>query len=117
MARVSSFLIRYFSNYYTLHRSHLAVRAAPLDPRLTSIYNSQKNRKNYQIIALLACLTSYTIQNNVEFMRISFLCHTTHKKWLNSHEHFFSISARYLSCCCTVRANFHSCHFLTKTRT
>ena len=28
------FLIRYFSNYYTLHRSDLAARAAPLDPRL-----------------------------------------------------------------------------------
>ena len=32
--RVLSFLIRYFSNYYTLHRSDLAARAAPLDPRL-----------------------------------------------------------------------------------
>ena len=34
MARVLSFLIRYFSNYYTLHRSDLVARAAPLDPRL-----------------------------------------------------------------------------------
>ena len=34
MARVLSFLIRYFSNHYTLHRSDLAARAAPLDPRL-----------------------------------------------------------------------------------
>ena len=34
MARVSSFLISYFSNYYTLLRSDLAARAAPLDPRL-----------------------------------------------------------------------------------
>ena len=34
MARVLGFLIRYFSNYYTLHRSDLATRAAPLDPRL-----------------------------------------------------------------------------------
>ena len=33
-ARVLSFLIRYFSNYYTLLRSDLAARAAPLDPRL-----------------------------------------------------------------------------------
>ena len=33
MARVLSFLIRYFSNYYTLHRSDLAARAAPIDPR------------------------------------------------------------------------------------
>ena len=29
----SFFLIRYFSNYYALHRSDLAARAAPLDPR------------------------------------------------------------------------------------
>ena len=34
MARVLSFLIRYFCNYYTLHRSDLAALAAPLDPRL-----------------------------------------------------------------------------------
>ena len=34
IARVLSFLIRYFSNYYTLHRSDLAARAASLDPRL-----------------------------------------------------------------------------------
>ena len=34
MARALSFFIRYFRNYYTLHRSDLAARAAPLDPRL-----------------------------------------------------------------------------------
>ena len=34
MARVLSFLIRYFSNYYTLLRSDLAARVAPLDLRL-----------------------------------------------------------------------------------
>ena len=34
MAWVLSFLIRYFSNYYILHRSDLAAWAAPLDPRL-----------------------------------------------------------------------------------
>ena len=38
MARVLSFLIRYFSNYYTLHRSDLAARAAPLDPRLLLLW-------------------------------------------------------------------------------
>ena len=32
--RVLNFLIRYFSNYYTLQRSDLAARVAPLDPRL-----------------------------------------------------------------------------------
>ena len=36
MSRALSFLIRYFSNYYTLHRSDLAARAAPLDLRLTN---------------------------------------------------------------------------------
>ena len=39
MAKVLGFLIRYFSNYYTLHRSDLAARAAPLDPRLTRVFN------------------------------------------------------------------------------
>ena len=34
IVRVLNFFIRYFSNYYTLHRSDLAARAAPLDPRL-----------------------------------------------------------------------------------
>ena len=49
MARVLSFLIRYFSNYYTLHRSDLAARAAPLDPRLhlsVSILQLDKCKKN-----------------------------------------------------------------------
>ena len=45
MARVLSFLIRYFSNYYTLHRSDLAARAAPLDPRL----KHTRNKKNLPI--------------------------------------------------------------------
>ena len=38
MTRVLGFLIRYFNNYYTLHRSDLAAQAAPLDPRLDVIY-------------------------------------------------------------------------------
>ena len=37
MAKVLGFLIRYFSNYYTLHRGDLAARAAPLDPRLSPV--------------------------------------------------------------------------------
>ena len=37
MARVLKFLIRYFSNYYTLHRSDLAARAAPLSNLKTLI--------------------------------------------------------------------------------
>ena len=35
MARILSYLIRNFNNYYTLHRSDLDARAAPLDPRLS----------------------------------------------------------------------------------
>ena len=42
MARALSFLIRYFSNYYTLHHSDLAARAAPLDPRLRLLQNALK---------------------------------------------------------------------------
>ena len=37
MAKVLGYLIRHFSNYYILHRSDLAARAAPLDPRLRSM--------------------------------------------------------------------------------
>ena len=44
MARVLGFLIGYFSNYYTLHRSDLAARAAPLDPRLQYISIFQRHR-------------------------------------------------------------------------
>ena len=39
MVRVLNFLIRYFSNYYVLHRSDLAAQAAPLDPRLPGYKN------------------------------------------------------------------------------
>ena len=43
MTRVLGFLIRYFSNYYTLHRSDLAARAAPLDPRLVITSQPKSN--------------------------------------------------------------------------
>ena len=47
MARVLSFLIRYFSNYYTLHRSDLAARAEPLDQRLYSLsFSTLQDNKN-----------------------------------------------------------------------
>ena len=42
MARALSFFIRYFSNYYTLHRSDLAARAAPLDPRLIQVQSLER---------------------------------------------------------------------------
>ena len=45
MVRALSFLIRYFSNYYTLLRSDLAARAAPLDPRLVIINISLQSLK------------------------------------------------------------------------
>ena len=51
MAKVLGFLIRYFSNYYTLHRSDLAARAAPLDPRLYSILLlTIVGKDNYEIM-------------------------------------------------------------------
>ena len=53
MARVLSFLKRYFSNYYTLLRSDLAARAAPLDPRLLLflyIRNVGKQIQNSKLI-------------------------------------------------------------------
>ena len=37
LIQVIGFLIRYFSTYYTLHRSDLTARAAPLDLRLTNL--------------------------------------------------------------------------------
>ena len=49
MARVLSFLISYFSNYYTLHRSDLAARAAPLDPRLINPKTNFKYRCSMDI--------------------------------------------------------------------
>ena len=52
MARVLGFLIRYFSNYYTLHRSDLAARAAPLDPRLEiDVYEI----KGSQVVDISSC--------------------------------------------------------------
>ena len=60
MVRVLSFLIRYFSNYYTLHRSDLAARAAPLDPRLAvrrhrkvQFINNQNSKHAHFILSWL----------------------------------------------------------------
>ena len=48
MTRVLGFLKRYFSNYYTLHRSDLAARAAPLDPRLVIVnYLTKENHVHF----------------------------------------------------------------------
>ena len=62
MARVLSLLIRYFSNYYTLHRSNLAARAAPLDPRLNIL--TIKNVKRWYEKKIYATNVN-TITNNV----------------------------------------------------
>ena len=58
MARVLGFLIRYFSNYYTLHRSDLAARAAPLDPRLdfSIAYNCGRDQQYYTKIGKTSTL-------------------------------------------------------------
>ena len=55
MARVLSFLIRYFNNYYTLHRSDLAARAAPLDPRLKTSINRimVRNEKDQKVTIMI----------------------------------------------------------------
>ena len=49
MARVLNFLIRYFSDYYTLHRSDLAARAAPLDPRFVPLNVSRELQSEYKL--------------------------------------------------------------------
>ena len=46
MARVFSFLIRYFSKFYTLHSSDLAARPAPLDPRLLLVLYQGRTQKS-----------------------------------------------------------------------
>ena len=59
MAKILGFLIRYFSNYYTLHRSDLAARAAPLDPRLLDRMNSLHTGKTYfRIYVILLTLNN-----------------------------------------------------------
>ena len=73
MARALGFLIRYFSNYYTLHRSDLAARAAPLDPRLIlllfepprglKIFN---NKKKFRMILNLT--GSFLIQKLLRYI-------------------------------------------------
>ena len=87
MARVLSFLIRYFSNYYTLHRSDLAARAAPLDPRLllllllviwlmfnnnnykhvTAHHNSTRNHKKSIIYSKLLKCYSFFATEKINF--------------------------------------------------
>ena len=53
MARVLSFLIRYFSNYYTLHRSDLTARAAPLDPRLVKRAGDLKSEEERNFLSAI----------------------------------------------------------------
>ena len=52
MAWVLNFLIRYFSNYYILHRSDLAAWAAPLDPRLLILDISETNYSTLLILSI-----------------------------------------------------------------
>ena len=60
MARVLSYLIRNFNNYYTLHRSDLAAQAAPLDPRLISFPLNIEVRFS-KLIVKIAVLAQYDI--------------------------------------------------------
>ena len=73
MARVLGFLIRYFSNYYTLHRSDLTARAAPVDPRLLKadlnlMARSNSNHTTYYYVNEKLC----NITTRLE--QISFAC-------------------------------------------
>ena len=57
VAKVLGFLIRYFSNYYTLHRSDLAARAAPLDPRLMYCMWICKMWDQWKLLYIKSCGT------------------------------------------------------------
>ena len=87
MTSVLGFLIRFFSNYYTLHRSDLAARAAPLYPRLYTVksillcamfdiidhdYDVCKIKhmkksllKEFGIIMLFPCMVKHTLLNTL----------------------------------------------------
>ena len=71
MAKVLSFLIRNFSNYYTLHRSDLAARASPLDPRLVTLTTAIPLLK-FALNVLHALQSEYKLTVNV----ISYDMHT-----------------------------------------
>ena len=63
--RVLSFLIRHFSNYYTLHRSDLAARAAPLDPHLKYFKTNKKKNLNYILINKFSFYKQYKIKYKI----------------------------------------------------
>ena len=77
MVRALSFFIRYFSNYYTLHRSDLAARAAPLDPRLCIKYSK-----------LLILSKSFDFSNS-SFFPCLFCIHSTSIHYMNKPFIFF----------------------------
>ena len=80
MAKVLGFSIRYFSNYYTLHRSDLAARAVPLDPRLiyydTFIHQKQTN--------YISTNTSYLYQRSLSNNIHSYVHTHTHTHIINT---------------------------------
>ena len=69
MAKVLNFLIRYFSNYYILHRSDLAAWAAPLDPRLR--YNNCPYLKHcFSNIPIL--ISSFFVPNKKSMIKLKY---------------------------------------------
>ena len=74
MARVLSFLIRYFSKYYTLHRSDLAARAVPLDPRL----NYEKIFHRHQFIETAGDYHNSIFQKQILFVTSSIVYTNLH---------------------------------------
>ena len=89
MVRALSFFIRYFSNYYTLHRSDLAARAAPLDPHLCIKYSK-----------LLILSKSFDFSNS-SFFPCLFCIHSTSIHYMNEPFIFFCMSPHCVVC------NFH----------
>ena len=85
MARVLSFLIRYFSNYYTLHRSDLAARAAPLDPRLYSLNQVQIHSWPGRLESTLDSAERFQLSYNPDIKSLAKIC-------LSSPENRFSRS-------------------------
>ena len=64
-SRALSFLIRYFSNYYTLHRSDLAARAAPLDPRSVQILRLRSRVQYSPSLLVLKLTKKFTLMTNL----------------------------------------------------
>ena len=85
MARVLSFLTRYFSNYYTLLRSDLAARAVLLDPRL-AVQNT--NRIQFSEIFWINIFPTFKISTRKIFYNVR--CLKSNNYWISLERKMFS---------------------------